>query len=143
MKNEIVIEMPAPNEQQIQALIEGIMATKEKIESNKIVLKDFKIKSPELDDLKKKQKVLKEAMDAEKERIENVHLEDKDFEQAKNDDLTLRNQLKEKTAMLRVALRNKHKVNSLYTEDHVVNNEQMKLQLEFAAKVYINGKELK
>ena len=127
----------------IFTLLKEIQATKEKLSDAKLILKGYKIKSPKLTQLVAARKGLTEQINEEKERIIAEFYEDKDFEQAKNDELTYKNQLKEKVAMLKVEVKSKYKLPQLQTEDHVVNGEPLKLQLEFAPTIYINGKESK
>lgn len=133
----------APAQVQIESILKEMQKIKYKLEDAKAVLKGYPIKSDKLTQLKKARKELKEQIDEEVDEIESKHYEDKDFEQACNDKLTYKNQLKEKTAELRQLVTRKHKVPVLETEDHLVEGEQMKLQFEFPAKLYLNGRELK
>lgn len=130
----------APIEVQIQEILENIVATKEKIEGNKMVLKGYKIKSDKLDELKRKKKELAEMINEETERIENELYEDSDYEQAKNESLTLKNQLKEQKAILGVAVKQKHSIPGLQSEDILTKGGQYKLQLEFSPNFYLDGK---
>ena len=131
------------NVNEISKLLTQVAKTKEKLADAKEILKSYKIKSPALSDLMKAKKELMEQINDEKDRIEKEYYEDKDYEQAKNDQLTLKNELKEKASMLRIAVSAKYKVQQLATEDYNIEGEQMKLQLEFAPRIYINGKEFK
>lgn len=133
----------APIDHQIQSIVENIVALKEKIEGTKIILKEYKIESPELDALKKKQKTLNETIGEEKERIEGRLLEDIDYEKASNEILTLKNEFKEQKALLAQALKKKNKIPGLQTENMLVKSGQMKLQLEFTPVIFLDGKELK
>jgi hypothetical protein len=133
----------APEQVQIQKLLDGIAEKKQKLEDAKIILKSYKIKSDRLDDLKSAAKELREQIKEEKDRIEDEFYEDKDYEQAKNDELTYKNEIKENTGELSAILHKKYKAPDLQTEDHTVNGEMVKLQLQFVPDIYLNGKSLK
>ena len=81
-----------PNE--IEKLLLEIMELKDKFQDAKAILRGYKIKSERLTQLKRAQKELKEQVDEEKKNIEDEFLEDSDYEQASNDELTLKNQIK-------------------------------------------------
>lgn len=143
VKTHIEQSVDQNEKQEIQKLLYEIVETKDRIVSNRIIMKNYKVASDPLSKLKQQMKVLKEAMEEEKERIEKELALDKDYEKSKHEDLKLKNELKEKMAMLRLSLRNQHKVASVYTEKYEVKGVQMKLQLEFAPNLYLEGKPLK
>jgi hypothetical protein len=133
----------APEQVKISNLLVEIAEKKQKLEDAKIILKSYKIKSDRLDDLKSAAKELREQIKEEKDRIEDEFYEDQDYEQAKNDELTYKNEIKEKTGELSMILHKKYKAPELQTEDHTVNGEMVKLQLQFVPDIYLNGKALK
>lgn len=132
---------PKPN--QIEKLLVEIHEIKDKLEDAKAILKDFKIRSERLTELKKAKKELTEQMEEEKERIENEFYEDKDYEQSKNDELTYKNQIKEKSAELRQAMAQVNTDQQLSTYEYNIKGEPLKMQVERVVKVYINGREQK
>jgi len=140
------IEQPAPTERQIQNLVESIAKIDEEIKGNKDILKNYKIKSDELTRMSAQKKELQDAINEEKERIENVHAEDPTFAEARADEQRLTNQKKEKIAELKQAMKLKHagKMANIFKEEVMTaSGGQMLLNLEFAPRVYLNGKELK
>ena len=130
-----------PNE--IEKLLLEIMELKDKFQDAKAILRVYKIKSERLTQLKRAQKELKEQVDEEKKNIEDEFLEDSDYEQASNDELTLKNQIKEKNAHLRKAMAQVNKDQDLSTYEYNIKGEPLKMQVERVVRVYINGKEEK
>ncbi len=130
-----------PNE--IEKLLLEIMELKDKFQDAKAILRGYKIKSERLTQLKRAQKELKEQVDEEKKNIEDEFLEDSDYEQASNDELTLKNQIKEKNAHLRKAMAQVNKDQDLSTYEYNIKGEPLKMQVERVVRVYINGKEEK
>lgn len=128
---------------QIEKLLQEIVEIKEKIGDAKVILKDFKVRSERLTQLKKAKKELGEQIDEEKDRIESEFYEDKDYEQSKNDELTYKNQLKEKNAELRQAMAQVNVDQQLSTYEYNIKGESLKMQVERVVKVYINGREEK
>lgn len=128
---------------QIEKLLVQLSELKEKMENAKAILKHFKITSERLTQLKRAKKELGEQIEEEKKHIEDGYLEDKDFETASNDELTLKNQIKEKNAEIRQALAQIDPSQLLSTYNYNIKGELLKLQVERVVKVYINGKEEK
>lgn len=119
------------------------MAIREKLEDAKTILKGFKVRSEKLTQLKKAKKELGEQIDEEKDRIENEFYSDKDYETSKNDELTFKNQLREKNAELRQAMAQVNVNQQLSTYEYNIKGEPLKMQVERVVKVYINGREQK
>ena len=138
-----IITSPAQEEKQIELMLERIEEKKLKLMDVKYTLKHYKIQSDRLDSLKKAKKELHEQVKEEEKKIEDLFYKDADFEKAKNDELTLKNEIKESVGELKQIIKNKHKVSAIVTEEYLANSQQLKLQLDFSPKVYINGKELK
>lgn len=134
---------PASSEVQIDSILNALMLIQGKLQGSKDILKHYKIKSERLTQLKRAKKELGEQIAEEKDRIESEYYEDKDYEQAKNDQLTYKNEIKEKKSELGVILHSKYKAPTLQTEEHIVNGEPVKLQLQFIPDIYINGRSLK
>jgi len=128
---------------QVETLLVKVTELKEKYANAKEVLKSYKVKSERLTQLKRANKDLREQINEEKKNIEDEFLEDKDYEEATNDELTLKNQIKEKNAELRQAMAQINKGQDLSTYDYNIKGEPIKLQVERVVKVYINGKEQK
>ena len=119
------------------------MKKKEKLEDAKAILKHYKIKSERLTELQKAKKEMNEQINEEKDRIENDFYDDKDFETARNDELTLKNEIKEKNSELRQAMATVNTDQQVATYDYNIQGEKLKMQVERVVKVYINGKEEK
>ena len=130
-----------PNE--IENHLMKLAELKEKYANAKEVLKSYKMKSERLTQLKRANKDLREQINEEKKNIEDEFLEDKDYEQASNDELTVKNQIKEKNAELKQSIAKLNKDQDLSTYDYNIKGEPMKLQVERVVKVYINGQEQK
>jgi len=128
---------------QIEKMLQELLAMKEKLEDAKVILRDFKVRSERLTELKKAKKELGEQMEEEKNRIEGEFYEDKDYEQSKNDQLTYSNQIKEKNAELRHAMAQVNVDQQLSTYEYNIKGEPLKMQVERVVKVYINGREEK
>lgn len=128
---------------QIENLLQELIAIKEKLEDSKAILNNFKIRSEKLTQLKKAKKELGEQIDEEKDRIENEYYADKDYETSKNDTLTYRNQIREKNAEIRKALAEVNVDQQLSTYEYNIKGAPLKMQVERVVKVYINGKEEK
>lgn len=128
---------------QIEKLLQEILAIKEKLEDAKAILNNFKIRSEKLTQLKKAKKELGEQIDEEKDRIENEFYADKDYETSKNDELTYKNQIREKNAELRQAMAQVNVDQQLSTYEYNIKGEPLKMQVERVVKVYLNGKEQK
>lgn len=128
---------------QIEKKLVELMETKDKLENTKAVLKHYKVKSDHLTQLTRAKKDLSEQINDEKKRIEDDFLEDADYEQAKNDELTLKNKVKEQSSELRELMAKVNKDQDLSTYDYNIKQEPVKLQVERVVKVYINGKEAK
>ena len=79
----------------------------------------------------------------EKDRIEEEFYEDNDYEKAKNDSLTLRNEIREVVAEIKQSSAGISPEQQLLTLEYNIKGEQTKLQIERVANIYINGKKLK
>lgn len=128
---------------QIENLLTKLVELKEKLAGARETLRSYKVKSDRLTQLKRAKKELNEQIEEEKKTIEDEFLGDKDYEQASNDELTVKNQIKEKNAELRETMAQVNVDQQLSTYDYNIKGEQMKMQVERVVKVYINGKEEK
>ncbi len=128
---------------QVEKILVELTEIKDKLQNAKVILKDFKVKSDRLTQLKKAKKELAEQIEEEVDRIESEYYEDKDYEQSKNDELTYKNQIKEKSAELREAMAKVDVSQQLSTYEYNVKGEPVKMQVERVVKVYLNGREQK
>jgi hypothetical protein len=128
---------------QIEKLLLQQVELKEKLLNAREILRSYKIQSERLTQLKRAKRDMNEQIEEEKKTIEDKYLEDKDYETAANDELTLKNQLKEKNAELREVMASVNKAQDLSTYDYNIKGEKLKLQVQRVVKVYINGKEEK
>jgi len=127
----------------LENLLVQLHELKDKLFLTKTTLKEYKIKSDRLTQLISARKEMNEQIKEEKDRIEDEFYEDPTYETAKNDELTYKNQVKEKTGEIKQATATMNPVQTLFTIDYNVKGEQYKLQIERAPRVYINGKEQK
>ena len=128
---------------QIEKLLSELVALKEKMQNAREILRSYKITSERLTQLKRAKKELNEQVDEEKKNIEDGYLEDKDYETSANDELTLKNQIKEKNAELRQVMAQVNRNQDLSTYDYNIKGENLKVQVQRVVKVFINGKEEK
>jgi hypothetical protein len=126
---------------QIEKLLVELIALKEKMANAKEILKSYKIKSDKLTQLQKVKKELLEQITDEKDKIEDEFYADKDYETSKNDELTYKNQIREKNSELRELMAKVNVDQQLSTYDYNIKGEPLKMQVERVVKVYINGKE--
>ena len=135
--------MPDIKPNQIEKLLVELVGVKEKLANAKETLKNYKIKSDRLTEYQKAKKDLLGQISDEKDRIGNEFYADKDYETAKNDELTYKNQIREKNAELRELMAKVNPSQQLSTYDYNIKGEPLKIQVERVVKVYINGKEEK
>jgi len=128
---------------QIEKMLVELMELKDKLQNSREILRGYKITSEKLTQLKRVKKELNEQIEEEKKNIEDGFLDDKDYETAANDELTLKNQIKEKNAELRQTMTQVNRNQDLSTYDYNIKGEQVKMQVQRIVKVYINGKEQK
>ena len=128
---------------QIEKLLVELVGIKEKLANAKEILKSFKVKSDTLTELQKAKKELMEQISDEKDHIEDEFYTDKDYETSKNDELTYKNQIREKNAELRELMSKLNVDQQLSTYDYNIKGEPLKMQVERIVKVYINGREEK
>lgn len=126
---------------QIEKLLHELVEMKDKLQNARVILKSYKINSDRLKELKRAKKDLGEQIEEEKRRIEDEHLENSDYETARNDELTTKNEIKEKNAELRSVMAKVNPSENLSVYDYNIKGEPLKLQIERTVKVYINGKE--
>lgn len=126
---------------EIEKLLMELSDLKEALQSNRDILKYYKIQSENLHRLKQMQKDLKEQIEEEKQRIEAEFLEDEDYKNAKHDELLKKNEIKEKASELRQIMSKVNTREDLSIYDYNIKGEMLKLQVERSVKVYINGKE--
>jgi len=128
---------------EIEKALTKILELKEKLFGVKEILKTFKINSDRLKQLKIARKEMSEQIEEEKRKIEDEFLADKDFEQAKNDELNFKNDIKEKTSEFRELMAKVNPGQDLSTYDYNIKGEPTKVQVQRVVKVFINGKEEK
>jgi len=126
---------------QIENLLTELVELKDKLANTKATLKDYKIKSEKLTQLQQAKKQLNAQLEEEKKSIEDEFLADNDYETAANDELTHKNDIKEKNAELRQLMAQVNRDQDLSTYDYNIKGEPLKMQVERLVKVYINGRE--
>jgi len=133
--------MPDLKPNQIENLLIELMELKEKLVDAKATLCGYKITSERLTQLKRAKKDLNAQIEEEKKTTEDDFLEDKDYEQANNDELTLKNQIKEKNSDLRQLMAQLNRNQDLSTYDYNIKGEPLKIQVQRVVKIFINGRE--
>ncbi len=128
---------------QIEKLLVELSELKEKLLDAKAVLKGYKIESERLTQLSRAKKQMTGEISEEKKKIEDAFMEDKDFAQAKDDELQYKSGLREKTAELRKLMTQVNPAQQLATYEYNIKGEPVKMQVERVAKIYLNGKEQK
>jgi len=128
---------------QIEKMLVELMELKDKLQNSREILRGYKITSEKLTQLKRAKKELNEQLEEEKKNIEDGFLDDKDYETAANDEITLKNQIKEKNAELRQTMTQVNRNQDISTYDYNIKGEQVKMQVQRVVKVYINGREQK
>ena len=131
------------NMTEIEKLLLKLLEIKEKLADSKAILKHYKIQSDRLTQLKQAKKELQEQIREETDRIEDEFYQEADFEKAKNDELTYKNQIKELSSELKQTMAQVDTSEQLSTYNYNIKGEKVKMQVERVAKVYLNGKEEK
>jgi len=126
---------------QIEKALVELAELKEKHANIKAVLKQYRITSDRLKELKKVKRELQEQIEEEKKRIEDEFLEHEDYEEAMNEELELKPKMRDKQREIREAVSSLNPEQQLSTYEYNVKGEPLKIQVERVAKVYINGKE--
>ena len=128
---------------QIENMLVELVELKDKLLNSRAILKDFKITSDRLKELKRAKKEISEQLEEEKKHIEEEFLADKDYEQAKQDEQKLKNEIAEKNGVMREILTHENVNQQLATYDYNIKGEELKMQVERVVKIYINGREQK
>lgn len=126
---------------QIEKMLVELVELKDKLADAKAVLRSYKVTSERLTQLKRAKKDIGDQLAEEKKGIEDVFLEDADYETAANDELTLKNKIKEKNGELRQTMAQIDKGQDLSTYEYNIKGEILKMQVQRVVKVFINGKE--
>lgn len=128
---------------QAQALVERLFRSKEDLKAIKDALKDYKISSEKMEELKKSRKVYTQQINDEKMKIEEKMNKDKAY-------LSLREKVldhEEKIAVvkqdLRVLLRAEALSKGMVEMEFDVNGQPIKLQSQVKVALYFNGREEK
>ena len=135
--------MPDLKPFEIEKQLTKLMELKDKLAGVKEILRSYKIQSDRLKQLKQAKKEMNDQIEEEKRKIEDEHLADKDFETAKNDELNLKNDIKEKNVEFRQMMSKVNPGQDLSTYDYNIKGEPLKVQVQRVVKVFINGKEEK
>ena len=143
VKPKVQVSVTSLKPGQIEKLLTQSMELKDKLATAKEILRSYKIKADRLTQLKRAKKDMNEQIEEEKKQIEDGYLEDSDYEQASNDELTLKNQIKEKNGELRDVMKLVNPGQQLFTYDYNIKGEPVKMQVERVVKIYINGREEK
>lgn len=127
----------------LEILLRELLEVKQKIQDNKMILKHYKVQSEQLTQLKNAYKELKRQIDDEKKRIEEDFMLDIDYEQAKKDEITYKEEFREKAAALREKASEMNKGEDLVQMEYNIDDQPLHLQIERIVKVYLNGSEQK
>lgn len=126
---------------QIEKFLLQLTELQDKLADAKVILRHFKVRSDRLSQLKSAKKDIQAQMEEEKKRIEDEFLEDTDYENAKNEELTLKPKISDKKKEVKELMAQVNPDQQLSTHEYNVKGETMKVQVERVVKWYINGKE--
>ena len=130
------------NVMEVTPIVQEIADLQDTLFGAKEVLKGYKIESGNLDELKKKAKILKEEIRQEKDDIEGDFLEHEEYKEAKKTELECKVNLKDRKAELRGRMK-------LFPDDFATidvtlkSGDKVKVQAQKTANVFIDGKEQK
>jgi len=108
---------------QIEKTLLELTELKEKLEDAKAILKHFKVKSDRLSQLKAAKKDIQGQVEEEIKRIEDEFLGDKDYEDSKNEELTLKPQIRDKQTEVRELMAKVNPSQQLSTLEYNIKGE--------------------
>jgi rRNA maturation endonuclease Nob1 len=128
---------------QAQALVEKLFRAKEDLKAIKDALKDYKISSEKLEELKKSRKVYSQQISDEKMKIEEKMNKDKAYLELREKTLDQEEKIAVSKQDLRVLLRAEALEKGMVEMEFDVNGQPVKLQSQAKVALYFNGREEK
>lgn len=128
---------------QAQAIVERLFRSKEDLKAIKDALRDYKISSEKLEELKKSRKVFSQQINDEKMKIEEKMNKDKAYIEFREKVLDHEEKIAVAKQDLRVLLRAEALAKGMVEMEFDVNGQPVKLQSQAKVALYFNGKEEK
>lgn len=128
---------------QAQAIVERLFRSKEDLKAIKDALKDYKISSEKLEELKKSRKVFTQQINDEKVKIEEKMNKDKAYLELREKILDHEEKIAVAKQDLRVLLRAEALEKGMVEMEFDVNGQPIKLQSQAKVALYFNGREEK
>lgn len=135
--------MPVPSNAKIESLIAELLKQLERHNVAKERLKEFRIESETLTDLKRAARDIRDQAKAEKQRIEAEIKEDEEYQDAEKERMEAGERAREITHELRELLAEFPMKDDMASFEFNIQGDRQQIQLEKVIKMYINGKEQK
>lgn len=135
--------MPAPSNAKLETMIAELLKQRERHLVAKERLKEFRIESEALTDLKRAARDIRDQAKAEKQRIEAEMKEDVEFQDAEKEERESREKQREIIHELRELLAEFPMKDDMASFEFNIQGDRQQIQLEKIVKMYINGKEQK
>lgn len=135
--------MAAPSNIKLETLIAELMKQRERYAVAKERLKEFRIESETLTDLKRAARDIRDQAKAEKQRIEAEIKEDEEFQDADKEERESRERQREIIHELRELLAEFPMKDDMASFEFNIQGDRQQIQLEKVLRMYINGKEQK
>ncbi|PIV90804.1 hypothetical protein COW46_01515 [Candidatus Gracilibacteria bacterium CG17_big_fil_post_rev_8_21_14_2_50_48_13] len=133
--------MATPSNLQLERLLADLVKERERHAVAKERLKEFRIESEALTDLKRAARDIRDQVKAEKQRLEEEFKQDEDFQDSTKEELESRERMRELTHELRELLAEFPMKDDLASFEFNIQGDRQQIQLEKVLKMYINGKE--
>lgn len=128
---------------QAQAIVERLFRSKEDLKAIKDALRDYKISSEKMEELKKSRKVFSQQINDEKMKIEEKMNKDKAYIEFREKALDHEEKIAVAKQDLRILLRAEALEKGTVEMEFDVNGELVKLQSQAKVALYFNGREEK
>lgn len=133
--------MSAPSTMKLEKLVAELVKEREESALAKERMKEYRIESEQLTDLKRAARDIRDQAKAEKERIEGEFKEDLEYQDAVEAERTHREKVRELTHELKELLQAFPMKDDIASFEFNILGERQQIQLEKMLKMYINGKE--
>lgn len=133
--------MAAPSNLQLERLLAALVKERERHAVAKERLKEFRVESETLTDLKRAARDIRDQAKAEKQRIEEDFKQDPDFVDTTKEEQESREKMRELTHELRELLAEFPMKDDIASFEFNIQGDRQQIQLEKVLKMYINGKE--
>lgn len=135
--------MAIPSNAKLETMIAELLKERERQAVAKERLKEFKIESETLTDLKRAARDIRDQAKAEKQRIESEMKEDEEYQDAEKEEREARERMREILHELREMLAEFPMKDDMASFEFNIQGDRQQVQLEKVVKMYLNGKEQK